>query len=89
MHLVPEGDLVAHVLVDVAAGVVPEEAPVDVAVGVEIDASGPRPGTLFQMMFSGVMSGYTGRDHCGLPCGVLRYMCAWMRGDLAHQFRLQ
>ena len=30
------------------------------------------------MMFSGVMSGYTGRDHCGLPCGVLRYMCAWI-----------
>ena len=28
------------------------------------------------MMFSGVMSGYTWRDHCGLPCGVLRYMCA-------------
>ncbi len=30
------------------------------------------------MMFSGVMSGKTGRAHCGLPCGVLRYMCAWM-----------
>ncbi len=40
-HLVPEGKLVAHVLVHVAAGVVPEEAPVDVAVGVEV--GGPRP----------------------------------------------
>src|ERR1022692_1098374 len=35
-RLVPEGQLMAHILVDVAARIIPEEAPVDVAVGVEI-----------------------------------------------------
>ena len=30
------------------------------------------------MMFSAVISGRIGRDHCGLPCGVLRYMWAWI-----------
>ena len=45
-HLVPEGQLVAHVLVDVAAGIVPEKAPVDVAVGVESDARPLHPGTI-------------------------------------------
>src|SRR6185312_9745570 len=34
--LAPESELVAHVLVNVAAGVVPEEAPVDEAVGIEV-----------------------------------------------------
>ena len=34
-HFVPEGKLVAQVFVNVAAGIIPEEAPVDVAVGVE------------------------------------------------------
>ena len=35
-HLVPERELLGHVLVHVAAGVVVEEPPVDVTVGVEI-----------------------------------------------------
>ena len=56
-HLVPEGELVAHVLVDVAAGIIPEEAPVDVAVGIELVRCGASPRKDFQMMFSGVISG--------------------------------
>src|SRR5207245_2017267 len=35
-HLVPDGQLVAHVFVEVAAGIVPEEPPVDVTVGIEV-----------------------------------------------------
>src|SRR5579883_1541118 len=74
-QLVPECELVAHVLVDIAPRIVPEEAPVDVAVRVE-GHCGASPRNDFQTIFSGVISGYTCRDHCGLPCGVLRYMWA-------------
>src|SRR5262249_40672022 len=35
-RLVPESKLMAHVLVEIAARIIPEEAPVDVAVGVEL-----------------------------------------------------
>ena len=45
---------------------------------VRVPARGASPRKDFQMMFSSVMSGSTGRDHCGLPCGVFRYMWAWI-----------
>ena len=45
-HLVPEGQLVAHVFVHVAARIIPEEAPVDIAVGVEIARAALRPGRI-------------------------------------------
>ena len=74
-RLVPEGKLVAHVFEDVAAGIVPEEAPVEIAVGVE-GALKASPRTTSKRYFPASYPGRMGRDHWGLPTGVLRYMRA-------------
>src|ERR1019366_9319597 len=83
-NLVPEGKLVAHALVDVAAGVVPEEAPVDVAVGVEIDRFGVTEETLPEYIL-GRHIGVDGPRPLGLAVGGIAVHLAVDGGDLAHQ----
>src|SRR5664280_992144 len=86
-HLVPEGKLVAHVLVHVAAGVVPEEAPVDVAVGVEIHRSGVAQEALPEDVF-GRHIGIDGPRPLRFAVRRIAVHVAVDGGDLAHQFRL-
>src|ERR1017187_515980 len=86
-HLVPEGKLVAHVLVHVAAGVVPEEAPVDVAVGVEIHRSGVAQEALPEDVF-GRHIGIDRPRPLRFAVRRIAVHVAVDRGDLAHQFRL-
>src|ERR1035438_2555550 len=83
-NLVPEGKLMAHVLVDVAAGVVPEEAPVDVAVGVEIDRFGVAEEALPEDIF-GRHIGVDGPRPLGLAVWGIAVHLAVDGGDLAHQ----
>src|ERR1039458_3120770 len=83
-NLVPERKLVAHVLVDVATGVVPEEAPVDVAVGVEIVRSRVTGEALPEDVF-GRHIGVDGPRPLGLAVWGIAVHLAVDGGDLAHQ----
>src|ERR1035437_2836783 len=85
-YLVPDGKLVAHVLVDVAAGVVPEEAPVDVAVGVEIDRFGVAEEALPDDVF-GRHVGIDGARPLGFAVRCIAVHVGVDGGDLAHEFR--
>src|ERR1017187_4515444 len=83
-NLVPKRKLVAHVLVDVAAGGVPEEAPVDVAVGVEID----RLDVTEEALPEDVLRRHIGVDGprpLGLAVGGVAVHLAVDGGNLAHQ----
>src|SRR5450759_1650626 len=84
--LVPDGKLVAHVFVDVAAGVVPEEAPVDVAVGVEIDRFGIAEEALPDDVF-GRHVGIDGARQLGFAVRGIAVHVAVDGGDLAHELR--
>src|ERR1017187_10299374 len=84
--LVPDGKLMAHVLVDVAAGVVPEQAPVDVAVGVEIHRSGVAKEAFPDDVF-GRHVGVDGARPVGFAVRSVAVHVAVDGGDFAHQFR--
>src|ERR1035437_6613870 len=83
--LVPEGKLVAHVLVNVAAGVVPEETPVDVAIGVELDRFGVAKEALPEDVFRRHV-GIDGARPLGFAVRGIAVHVAVDGGDLAHKF---